>query len=81
VFDVLESDQQKNGDVAEGKRKLVDVMVKDSKRFKDTGGWGYQEFIYSSATEYKALNPTKAQCFNCHDTVKQDDFVFSKLRT
>ena len=29
----------------------VDFMVKDSKRFADSGGWGYAQFDYDSATE------------------------------
>ena len=29
----------------------VDFMVKDSKKFADSGGWGYAQFEYDSATE------------------------------
>jgi hypothetical protein len=28
----------------------VDFMVKDSKRFADSGGWGYAVFDYDAAT-------------------------------
>ena len=28
----------------------VDFMVKDSKRFADSGGWGYAEFEYDAAS-------------------------------
>jgi hypothetical protein len=29
----------------------VDFMVKDSKRFADSGGWGYGQFEYNATTE------------------------------
>ena len=29
----------------------VDFMVKDSKRFADSGGWGYAEFEYDAASD------------------------------
>ncbi len=80
VFDVLESVEQKNGDVIEGKRKLVDVMVKDRVKFKETGGWGYEEFVYNEDSQKKALRPTKTQCFECHAAQKDIDYVFSKYR-
>ena len=34
-----------------GKLLNVDFMVKDSKRFADSGGWGYAAFEYDPATE------------------------------
>jgi hypothetical protein len=80
VFDVLESIQQKNADVIEGKRKLIDMMLKDSLKYKETGGWGYQEFIYSDSNAIKVLIPTRQQCFSCHTSQKENDYIFSKFR-
>src|ERR1051325_439035 len=37
VFDLLET-QESRGVTAEGKRRFIDVMVKDSRRFGETGG-------------------------------------------
>src|SRR5215475_805059 len=34
-----------------GKLLNVDFMVKDSKRFADSGGWGYAVFEYDAATD------------------------------
>jgi len=81
VFDVLESVSQKNGDIYEGKRKLIDVMVKNSSQYSETGGWGYEEFIYTDSVTTKALHPTKEQCFNCHNTRKANNFIFSGYRS
>jgi Cytochrome P460 len=64
----------------------VDFMVKDSKRFADSGGWGYAVFDYEAASNtFKpgttADNPPQgndAKCgFACHTIVKTRDYVFT----
>lgn len=65
----------------------VDFMVKDSKRFADSGGWGYAEFEYDAAAG--AFTPgtqtdsppqgNDAKCgFACHTIVKRRDYVFTE---
>src|SRR5262245_9303085 len=63
----------------------VDFMVKDSKRFADSGGWGYAVFDYDGETgTFKpgttAGTPPQgndAKCgFACHTTAKARDYVF-----
>ena len=53
-------------------------MEKDSKRFPDTGGWGYAQFDYDPAsatyTADKAGTPNCGQV--CHVAVKAKDYVF-----
>jgi hypothetical protein len=64
----------------------VDFMVKDGKRFADSGGWGYAAFEYDSASNTfvpgtPANTPPQrndAKCgFACHTIVKDRDYVFS----
>jgi hypothetical protein len=64
----------------------VDFMVKDSKRFADSGGWGYGVFEYDTATDTFTPGTTAAQppqnndakCgFGCHTIVKNRDYVFT----
>jgi hypothetical protein len=64
----------------------VDFMVKDSKRFADSGGWGYAVFDYDAASDtFKpgTLEGTPpqgndAKCgFACHTTAKSKDYVFT----
>ncbi|HWA15207.1 MAG TPA: cytochrome P460 family protein [Gemmatimonadales bacterium] len=64
----------------------VDFMVKDSKRFRDSGGWGYAAFIYDTATgKYRPGNTTDtppqandAKCgAACHSVVQKRDYVFT----
>lgn len=78
VFDWLES-RETGGTFAEGPRRQVDVMMKDSTRFAATGGWGFQRFMKDSRTEL-APAPTPQQCFACHDQMKKDALVLSTYR-
>jgi len=65
----------------------VDFMVKDSKRFADSGGWGYAVFDYDGATDSFKPGTTAgtppqgndAKCgLACHTTVKGRDYVFTE---
>jgi len=53
-------------------------MEKDSKRFSDTGGWGYAQFDYNPAfATYTADKAGTPNCGNvCHVKVKAKDYVF-----
>jgi len=51
-------------------------MVKDSKKYATTGGWGFQAWKGGDPTKPVADNPTK-QCFGCHVPQKGNDYVFS----
>ena len=78
AFDWLELTEN-NGAFAEGPRRQLDVMVKDSKRFASTGGWGFQRFVKDSKSE-RASTPSPQDCFACHDRLKKDGLVLSALR-
>ena len=65
----------------------VDFMVKDSKRFADSGGWGYGAFEYDAASDtFRPGNTSDqppqandAKCgFACHTIVKNRDYVFTQ---
>ena len=52
----------------------VQFMVKDSKRYAATGGWGFAQFK-DGKPDGKADLTT---CFPCHEPVKARDFVFTR---
>jgi hypothetical protein len=65
----------------------VDFMVKDSKRFSDSGGWGYAVFDYDAASDTFTPGTTAgippqgndAKCgFACHTKAKARDYVFTE---
>ena len=56
----------------------IDFMVKDSKKFANTGGWGYAQFNYDTATDAFTPLGTGAACgYACHNIVKAKDYVFT----
>jgi hypothetical protein len=64
----------------------VDFMEKDSKRFADSGGWGYGAFEYNAASDAftpgtladKPPQANDAKCgFGCHTIVAAKDSVFT----
>jgi hypothetical protein len=70
-----------------GKLMNVDFMVKDSKRFADSGGWGYGVFDYDAGSAtFKpgtlAGSPPQgndAKCgYACHTRAKARDYVFTE---
>ena len=80
VFDVLETKEQPDGNLLEGKRKLIDVMVKDSSRYPATGGWGFEEFKGDSKTERVIKSMAVKYCYSCHANTPTTGYVFSKYR-
>jgi hypothetical protein len=65
----------------------VDFMVKDSRRFADSGGWGWAEFEYDAASDTfrpgtQSDQPPQgndAKCgFACHTIAKSRDYVFTE---
>ena len=70
-----------------GTQHDVDFTVKDSKRFADSGGWGWGAFEYDPASDTfspatEAANPPQghdAKCgFACHTVVSNRDYVFTE---
>jgi len=54
------------------------VMEKDSKRFADSGGWGYAVFNYEAASDKFTADPKSlSNCGQaCHTAVKSKDYIF-----
>jgi hypothetical protein len=58
--------------------KDMAFMVKDSKRFTDSGGWGWALFNYDTASDRFTPDGTGVKCgFACHTRVKDKDYVFT----
>jgi len=59
-----------------GAATTVQVMVKDSKQYAATGGWGFGRFVDGQPADL-AQHQT---CFACHAArVRDRDYVFTKL--
>lgn len=79
VFDLLDAKSADNA-VTEGGRKVVGVMHRDTKKFKDTGGWGFEGFKGDSTTERAVGKDAATACYQCHTQQMDRDYVFSSLR-
>src|SRR5215204_6102539 len=73
-----------------GVQQDVDFMEKDSKRFADSGGWGWAVFTYDAAADTFAPGTlanqppqgNDAKCgFACHTIVEGRDYVFTEYGT
>ena len=80
------AEDQPSEPVVPGALHDVDFMVKDSKRFSDSGGWGWAVFEYDDASDTFRPGDTSdmppqehdAKCgFACHTIVAAKDYVFT----
>ena len=79
-------DEKPYGVTVSGTQTEMSFMVKDSKRFPDTNGWGYATFAYDASSDtFKpaTTNPSFARaCHGCHTAhAKARDFVFTDYAT
>jgi hypothetical protein len=57
----------------------IDISVKDSKRFKDSNGWGFFNFGHHAPPYAEAAAPQPVEaCAGCH-IANADNMVFSKF--
>jgi hypothetical protein len=66
------------GILLEAARRSLNVMVKDDRLFKDTGGWGFENFQGDDPTG-RLGEQQRAQCYQCHAKSNRDH-VFTVIR-
>jgi hypothetical protein len=52
----------------------VQFMVKDSRKYASTGGWGFAQFNDGRPAD----EAVHSNCFPCHEPAKTRDFVFTR---
>ena len=58
--------------------KSVSFIEKDSKKFPDTSGWAFAQFLYDAASDTFKPSGDDAKCgYACHTAVKAKDFIFT----
>ncbi|MGO1071344.1 cytochrome P460 family protein [Lysobacter sp. CA199] len=77
VYDLFETRDSGDGIVDQGPRRHIDVMVKDSARFKASGGWGYAEFAAGERAD-RLKTAERDGCAACHASRQQHGDVFSE---
>jgi len=77
-YDPLEESEKAFGRlqsyVAGPPKNGVQFMVKDSRKYASTGGWGFAQFDDGKPAN-EAMHKT---CFPCHQAAKARDFVFNR---
>ena len=80
VFDLLDNPEA-GGAYTEGKRKLLATMVKDSKKYSDTAGWGFQGWAEGNRQKPALKTATEQQgCLGCHMQMQKTGYVFTEWR-
>ena len=59
--------------VAGPRKNGVQFMVKDSRKYASTGGWGFAQFDDGKPADEAVLKT----CFPCHQAIKARDLVFT----
>jgi len=52
----------------------IQFMVKDSKKYSSTGGWGFAQFNDGKPVDEAMLKT----CFPCHQAIKDRDLIFTR---
>ena len=66
-----------NGGHTQGQMAFMEAAVKDTARFKNTGGWGYFSFdSRGGLVESAAALPPTASCYACHSANTAVDNTF-----
>jgi hypothetical protein len=79
VYDLV-SISEKGGVGTEGARRRIDVMIKDSKHYPDSGGWDFGRFMGDDHEKDVLTSDVRKVCFQCHEKQKAHGFAFSEFR-
>ena len=75
VFELFETIAENNA-IVEGHRLVIGVMEKDSERFGDSEGWGFEDFKEANP-QLRMVTDMRGQCLSCHATQKANDYVYT----
>ncbi len=73
-FKYVEGDDKS---ISEGDRKVLAVILKDTAKYNETGGWGFEGFKAGDPNHRVVKDGGKA-CFACHIPFEAQGFVISK---
>ena len=89
-WDARKNDAEPGQPWVPGAQHDVDFMLKDRKRFAESGGWGYAEFEYDAASNIfrpgtgndKPPQANDAKCgYACHTGAQKRNYVFTEYGT
>ena len=63
--------------VVPGEFVHAEFMIKDAKKYRDTGGWGFARWKGLQQEPYGQDASFVQECFGCHTPVRNNDYVFT----
>lgn len=66
------------GNIYPGAFKQVEFMIKDSRKYAATNGWGWARWKGTQLQPYGKNAMFTMECTNCHKPMRDNDFVFTK---
>ncbi|PZP41902.1 MAG: cytochrome P460, partial [Pseudopedobacter saltans] len=67
----------KDENVSPGEFWQVEFMIKDQKKYASTDSWGWARWRGTDLKPYGAKASFTTECMNCHQPMKDNDFVFT----
>ena len=61
-----------------GKFVHAEFMIKDSRQYASTGGWGFARWTGLDQKPFGKDGDFVRECFNCHKPVMDNDYVFTR---
>jgi hypothetical protein len=65
------------GFVKTGAFQQVELMIKDSRKYASTAGWGWGRWLGTDLKPYGKDAAFTGECVSCHTPVRQNDYVFT----
>lgn len=66
-----------NGVIHTGAFKQIEYMIKDSRKYASTKGWGFARFKTEKMLPYGKNINFAEECVNCHRPMRNNDYVFT----
>ncbi len=66
-----------DGIVHAGAFLQVEFMIRDSKKYASTKGWGWARWLGTDLKPYGKNADFTSECINCHTPVRKNDYVFT----
>ena len=60
-----------------GAFQQVEFMIKDSRKYASTKGWGWARWLGTDLKPYGTAPEFSNECINCHAPVRRNDHVFT----
>lgn len=61
--------------IVPGEFEVAEVMIKDSKKYPTTGGWGFARWENNKLVNFDEIK--SKECFACHTVMQNNDYVFT----